>query len=196
MIARVSEFFRRRAGWCPHASMNMPPEKKTQAAYTGGTPPASDGSGGSMSGPGTGRYRHTQIGWLQIYAMIIACGIGILSLVIVGMFVLLITVAAGLLIGLALFSTMTIELTQAELVMHFGPLPVIRKRIRLAEIASAIPVKNPWYYGWGIHYTPRGWLYNIAGEDAIELLLVSGKMLRIGTDEPEVLTKAIRDAAQ
>jgi hypothetical protein len=175
----------------------MATEKKTQRTYTGGMAPSSDGSsGGSLSGPGNDRYRHTQIGRIQIYAVVIACGIGILSFIFVGMFLPLIIVAAGLLIGLALFSTMTIELTQAELVMHFGPLPVIRKRIRLAEIASAIPVKNPWYYGWGVHYTPRGWLYNIAGVDAAELLLVSGKILRIGTDEPEVLTKAIRDAAQ
>jgi hypothetical protein len=174
----------------------MAPEKKTQRTYTGGTPSASDGSsGGSLSGPGSGRYRHTQIARLQIYAIIIACGIGILSIALGGLFVPLVIVAATLLIVITLFTTMTIELTHTELVMHFGPLPVIRKRIRLAEIASAIPVKNPWYYGWGVHYTPRGWLYNIAGEDAVELLLVSSRTLRIGTDEPEVLTKAIRDAS-
>jgi len=196
MMSRVSEYFRRRAGWCPHAKSMHMPERKAPANYHGGTAPSSDGSGAPMPGPGKSRYQHTQVAMLQIYAVIIACGIGILSLVFVGMFLPLVIVAAGLLICLALFSTMTIELTQAELVMHFGPLPVIRKRIRLAEIASAIPVKNPWYYGWGVHFTPHGWLYNIAGGDAVELLLVSGTTLRLGTDEPEDLTKAIRDAAQ
>jgi len=54
-------------------------------------------------------------------------------------------------------------------------------------------VKNPWYYGWGIRFTPHGWLYNVSGLHAVEIELKNGKKYRIGTDVPENLEKAIRE---
>ena len=195
-MMHIAEIVRRWTGWCPHASsMHLPPEKKAKATFSGGIP-SSDGNGGSVPGPGSGRYRHTQVGRLIVYAVGIVCMFSILSLVFVGFVLPIILVAVVLVVTLSLFATLTISINRDELVMHFGPLPLIRKRIRVAEIISAIPVKNPWYYGWGIHFTPYGWLYNVSGEDAVEFLLASGKTLRIGTDEPETLAKAIRDAAQ
>ena len=35
---------------------------------------------------------------------------------------------------------------------------VIRKRVRLAEIVGCEPIRIRWWYGWGIHLTPYGWL--------------------------------------
>jgi hypothetical protein len=55
-------------------------------------------------------------------------------------------------------------------------------------------VENPWYYGWGIRFTPRGWLFNVSGFSAIELQMKSGKLYRIGTDDPEGLAKAVGEA--
>ena len=57
-------------------------------------------------------------------------------------------------------------------------------------------VKNPWYYGWGIRWTPDGPLYNIAGEGGVMLILADGKKIRIGSDEPELLAGAISQAIQ
>jgi hypothetical protein len=54
-------------------------------------------------------------------------------------------------------------------------------------------VKNPWYYGWGIHLTPSGWLYNVSGFWAVELQMKNGKKYRIGTDDPEGLVQVIQD---
>jgi len=176
---------------CTH--YEPPPERKSPARFDGGIP-QSDGNGGSAAGPGDW-YRYRQVGRLQIYAAI-ACVLVIIASLASGLILPVILVVVVVLIVISLFSTMTISLTRDELVMHFGPVPVIRKRIRLAEIVSAVPVTNPWYYGWGIHLTPPGWLYNIAGSEAIELLLAGGKILRIGTDESEVLPKAIKDAGQ
>jgi len=55
-------------------------------------------------------------------------------------------------------------------------------------------VKNHWYYGWGIHLTPHGWLYNISGFLAVEIQMKSGKKYRIGTDEPKKLIEAIQQS--
>ncbi len=65
------------------------------------------------------------------------------------------------------------------------------KRIPLREIASCRPVRNRWWYGWGIHRVRNGWLYNVSGLDAVELVLRNGNVVRVGTDEPEVLHDAV-----
>ncbi len=45
--------------------------------------------------------------------------------------------------------------------------------------------------GWGIHYTSRGWLYNVSGFRAVAVKLKSGKQFLLGTDEPAQLRAAI-----
>jgi hypothetical protein len=77
------------------------------------------------------------------------------------------------------FSSLTIEIDADALRWSFG-LGVWKKRIALKDIASATPVRNRWWYGFGIHRTPRGWLYNVAGLDAVEICLRSGRTLRAG----------------
>ena len=61
----------------------------------------------------------------------------------------------------------------------------------MADIVDARRVRNSWWHGWGIRKVQRGWMYNIAGYDAVELELRSGKVFRIGTDEPGALLAAI-----
>jgi hypothetical protein len=75
--------------------------------------------------------------------------------------------------------------------LRFG-VGAIRKRIALNEIRAYRCVRNPWYYGWGIHFVPGGTLYNVSGLSAVDLLLASGKHVRIGTDEPQALLAALR----
>jgi hypothetical protein len=82
---------------------------------------------------------------------------------------------------------------EEELEARFGPGP-IRKRFKLNEIESCQVVKNHWYYGWGIRLTPHGWLYNVSGFHAVEIKLRTGKKFRIGTDVPQELEEAIRQA--
>ncbi|MFT3870892.1 MAG: hypothetical protein QM715_20760 [Nibricoccus sp.] len=45
--------------------------------------------------------------------------------------------------------------------------------------------------GWGIHFTRHGWLYNIAGRDAVAFTLKNGKRLALGSDEAENLAAQI-----
>ncbi len=54
--------------------------------------------------------------------------------------------------------------------------------------------ENPCYYGWGIRWTPNGWLYNVSGFYAVEIKMKTGKKYRIGTDAPNELEKAIKES--
>jgi hypothetical protein len=140
-------------------------------------------------------YRHTQFGW----AIVLCVGPIGLAMVLAAAFwphlALNLLIGAAILgVGVVLFSTLTIAIEDGVLRASFGP-GLIRKKVRLAEIAAvrAIPVR--WWYGLGIHLTPHGWLYNVSGWKAIEITLRNGRRFCLGTDEPEDLVKAIREAS-
>jgi hypothetical protein len=138
------------------------------------------------------QYQHTQVGYLIIAA---TGAVIILAAVILSREFSWIAVAAIVIIAIALvlFSSLTVTIEAGQLEARFGPGP-IRKRIRLSEIESCRTVRNHWYYGWGIRTTPHGILYNVSGFQAVEIQLRTGGNVRIGTDEPLELEKAIREA--
>jgi hypothetical protein len=87
--------------------------------------------------------------------------------------------------------TMTVEVDEMLVRIKFG-VGFIRKSFRLEEIESCRPVRNCWWWAWGIRQISGGWLYSVSGLDAIELVMKNGKIFRIGTDEPQVLTEFIQ----
>jgi hypothetical protein len=88
------------------------------------------------------------------------------------------------------FRDLTVEV-DSSVRFYFG-IGWFKKEFGLGSIVSAKITRNPWWYGWGIHYIfGVGWVYNIGGLDAVELVLTDGKRLRIGTDEPQVLQAEI-----
>ena len=89
-----------------------------------------------------------------------------------------------------LFDSLTISVSNDLVSIRFG-IGIIRKQFDVDNIKSASIVKNKWYYGWGIRLTPHGWLYNVSGLDAVEILMHNGKQYRIGTDQPKELQNAI-----
>lgn len=137
-------------------------------------------------------YRHTQLGWVTIGmcgGLIVFLNLlpkpapGLNEVFLLGMLLL---VAVMLLMG-----TLTVEVDDASVRVSFG-VGLIRKSFRLDEIASVRPVRNRWWWGWGIRLIPGGWLYNVSGLDAVELVLKNRKIFRIGTDEPRVLADFIQ----
>jgi hypothetical protein len=83
---------------------------------------------------------------------------------------------------------MTVVVNEKDILIKYG-VGIIRKRIALNEIKSCKPVRNKWWYGFGIRYIKgRGWLYSIAGPDAIELEMKNEKKIIIGTDESDYLS--------
>lgn len=96
---------------------------------------------------------------------------------------------------LASFTTLTTSIDDSCLRVKFG-YGIFRKKFLIKEITSTKIVKNHWYYGWGIRlwFWPRMWIFNVSGFDTVEIRMRNGKIYRIGTDEPEKLEIAIRQA--
>jgi len=106
--------------------------------------------------------------------------------------VILVGIAAVMAVAVALFWSMTVQVTGEALEFWFGP-GVIRRRVPLADIVTAEEVRTTIWQGWGIHWTTRGWLYNVSGFDAVRGHLKTGKAILVGTDEPQALADAIRE---
>lgn len=139
------------------------------------------------------QYKRTQIGYLLItlYSIVVLF-LGYFNimtnfhpLTLIGLIIVLIV--------LGTFSRLTVIVDDQMIKIQFG-LRIIRKTFPLGEIQTYRVVKNPWYYGWGIRFTPRGWLFNVSGFSAIELQMKNGKRYRIGTDDPNNLANAVDEA--
>ena len=91
------------------------------------------------------------------------------------------------------FSSLTATVTHESVVASFGS-GYIKRTIPVTRIKSAKVVRNSWLSGWGIRLIAGGWMFNVAGYDAVELELTSGSRFRIGTDEPQQLEAAILEA--
>ncbi|KDR95238.1 hypothetical protein SAMN02745945_00391 [Peptoclostridium litorale DSM 5388] len=139
-------------------------------------------------------YVHTQIGYLLIIIYSFVLAVVTYQVIISGFDLIAAWVLVLIVIVMALFTTLTVEIDEEFLRIRFG-IGLIRKKLALSEIKSCSIVKNRWYYGWGIHLTPRGWLYNVSGFDAVEIVMKSGKKYRIGTDVPDELEKALCQSA-
>ncbi len=141
------------------------------------------------------RYKHTQVGYLIIAVM--AAVMVLIGIILANADInwVAIGVLVVIAIALVLFSSLTVVIWEEELEARFGPGP-IRKRFKLNEIESCQVVKNHWYYGWGIRLTPHGVLFNVSGFHAVEIKLRTGKKFRIGTDVPQELEEAIRQAIE
>lgn len=139
-------------------------------------------------------YQHTQTGTLILVVLALAILIILVTTLIGGWNWISVSVLGLLAIAAFLFYSLTVEISDSKLSVWFGT-GLIRKEFYLGEITRAVAIKNPWYYGWGIRLTPRGWLFNVSGLDAVEISLASGKHFSIGTDRPQELERAIRRAA-
>lgn len=135
-------------------------------------------------------YRHTQIGWLVIVFMGGGAAIFAAILARSGMSVVslggLIVMAAAM----AVFSSLTIEITDEEFRFHFT-FGLFGREIPLAGIAKCMEVENSVLYGWGIRATPVGKLYNVSGTKAVELRMRGGDRIRVGSDEPGAVCRAV-----
>jgi len=140
-------------------------------------------------------YRHTQSGkfiWLilLIGLFILAIAITVAGIVDQTMIVVtIVSIAISFLLGW-MFGSLTVSISGGLLNWWFGP-GFWRKKVPVHDIAACEAVRNYWWWGWGIRYYTKGWLYSISGLDAVELRLKSGKFIRIGTDQPEKLVMAL-----
>ncbi|MFO0914148.1 MAG: hypothetical protein U0795_14405 [Pirellulales bacterium] len=81
------------------------------------------------------------------------------------------------------FHHLTVQDQGDQLEVRFGPWPLFRRRVKYADIVSAIPGRTSILDGWGIHYSlSGGWVWNLWGRDCVVVKLKSST-LRIGTDD-------------
>jgi hypothetical protein len=136
-------------------------------------------------------YRHTQVGKVTITVLLATAVLIAWILAFTHTPALLGVILGGFLVVGFLFGSLTTEVSHDHFRFWFGP-GVIRRSYPLSEIETCRAVTNPWWYGWGIHWTPDGWLYNVTGLQAVQLELRGGRHVRVGTDEPEELCRWIR----
>lgn len=137
-------------------------------------------------------YRHTQVGW-QVYGVLVPLSLFLMFTLVTrepAIFSLLLLILG---VVFALFGWLTVDITGHRVRIRFG-VGLIRRTISLDTIRGFVPVTNRWWYGWGVRFTPHGILYNVSGFQAVELLLHDGRRLRVGTDEPEALVRALQSA--
>ena len=139
------------------------------------------------------KYEHKQIGHIVIWGLLILMAISAVGAVFQSSYrpETILIVSIVLLIALVLFYRLTITIDDENLCVSFG-IGIISKRVPIAEIVACEPIRIRWWYGWGIHLTPYGWLYNVSGLDAVTITLSDGRKFALGTDDPQGLLDAIQ----
>jgi hypothetical protein len=131
-------------------------------------------------------YHHRQVSSPTVVSFIAITALFAMPFFIAGLHLVLFAVLAPIFAFVAvvhwLLYSMTVEVSGQELRWYFGP-GFWRKRIVLSEIARVQRVRIPWWYGIGIKYTARAWVYLVAPGDGVEVWTVNGETVRIGTDD-------------
>jgi len=136
-----------------------------------------------------GGYTHTQTGRLRI-VLLIAAGIFLA----IGYFAppeaarrpVFAAVAVVCIFLSFAFEHLTIRDEGDRLGVRFGPLPLFKKTIPYAEMTGVKRSCSTFLAGWGIHWTRRGWLWNIGGLDCVRIEMGSRSVL-LGTNDPDGL---------
>jgi len=144
-------------------------------------------------------YRRVQIGGLFVVA-------GVVGLVLTGVFALtrspetlaeagwtLWALAGVLLLAVLLNGWLTVEVSASEVRARLG-VGFYGRTIPVSSIVRCDAVRTRVWWGWGAHWTPSGWLYNVSGRDAVRLEIRAERPVMFGTGDLAGLKTAI-DAA-
>ncbi|WP_157288494.1 hypothetical protein [Uliginosibacterium gangwonense] len=136
-------------------------------------------------------YTHTQRGKVIVIAMLLPMFVSFWgAFTIPSQHNTLLVVGSVAAVIAGLFSSLTVRVSDRFLHWQFG-FGLIRKRVVLAQIQHYEIVRTTIIDGWGIHYTRRGWLYNVSGFDAIAFTLKDDKRFLLGSDDVQTLYKAL-----
>jgi hypothetical protein len=138
-------------------------------------------------------YHHTQRGTLIVIVCLALALIDAAILWRVGQSSAAIPLIVLIAVAVA-FSSLTVEVNGKELRWYFGP-GLWTHRLPIDEIETVAIARNQWWNGFGIRMRPGFRLYNVSGLDAVELRLKSGEIRRIGTDDTQGLSAALRSQA-
>lgn len=144
------------------------------------------------------KYRHTQYGALMFIVFLMAgvlIAVVAVAIIAEGRTLAAVIMILGYLLGLGMFYSSTIEISEEKLKFWFG-IGIVRKTFVLSEIQSSKEVDIPWYYFWGVKSIPGGWLWSIAPGTGVEIVLKNGSLVLLGTNQPEKLKQAVDAARQ
>ena len=141
-------------------------------------------------------YRHTQFGWAIAAGTVV--GLAAATLLTVSLSAGTINAARWMVVALFgilaaaffLFVTLTVEVDADGVRLRFG-VGLIRRSVPLADIVRCDVVRTPLWWGWGLHWTPSGWLYNVSGRDAVRIDVRRERAVIVGSDDAPALKKAI-----
>ena len=141
-------------------------------------------------------YSHSQFGWPMAAGTGLALGLATVVLFSVSEETraaapwTIVALYGTLAVAFATFYRLRVTVDPDRIRAVFG-IGLIRKEIPVADVLRADVVRTRVWWGYGIHWTPSGWLYNVAGRHAVRLEVRGGRAVMIGTDEPEALKAAI-----
>ncbi|MET1055518.1 MAG: hypothetical protein ABWY16_09435 [Pedobacter sp.] len=148
------------------------------------------------------QYKNSQTGWLMLvlFTLIpIQITVSYLRLgqahVPTTVFVILLVLFIGLIIT---FYKLTVKADKECIHLIYG-LGLVHIRIRPQAVTEVKIVNTPWYYGYGIRFTPKGMLYNIQGSSAVQMTYLDSKTtngklktVMIGTNDASGLQKFLQ----
>ena len=137
-------------------------------------------------------YRHTQtsllIAAILVFFLFVAIAVIITTHYAWEAVILYILLA----VVLASFMTLNIEIRAGNLELRYG-FGFVRRTIPLSEIRNLCVVEMPAMRGYSTRMTSSGQLYNLNGNQVVEIDLQDGRVIRVGSDEPVELARAIEN---
>ena len=97
----------------------------------------------------------------------------------------------------SIFMCLDVEVRSDHLFVSFGPVHLVRRRIRYADIESVRavtyrPIRE--FGGWGIRWRGRRTAWTIRGNQAVAITLQSGREIYVGSRFPQRLAGRIEVA--
>lgn len=137
-------------------------------------------------------YIHRQFGWFTVFALtamaVWFAFVAALSPGDGGEFQSIFLMIAALQLA---FYQLTTIVTESTLTVRYG-IGLLAFRFPLSEITQITERSVPWYAGYGIRWVGDAWLFNVSGNDAIEVTFASGRKVWVGTDDPDGLGAILR----
>lgn len=89
------------------------------------------------------------------------------------------------------FYGMTVIVNDTRIIIRFG-IGLFSKKIDLSNVRSVRVITYPVYYGYGIRIIPNGILYNVSGNNALEVRFRNkSSVIQIGTADCDNFINAV-----
>jgi hypothetical protein len=144
-------------------------------------------------------YRHRQLGW--VFGWATAAALVLATALLQSLSEQTIATAGWMVYALyalivgafLLFGWLVVEVDRNAIDVRFG-VGLIGRHFDVADVRRCDRIRTRIWWGWGLHWTPSGWLYNVSGRDAVRVEFASQQAVMIGTDDADGLVRAIETA--